>query len=192
MNQTSVRGRPVGLALVLCGALMSHSTSTLAAKGPCEPCRTKPTLRMTAGMPKEPRAGSSRIGARRIHGLQSLAKPHATRSARRSLMRLDHSRMRPARQEQTLDSARIRVIDGNTFSYGMARIRVQGFDAEHSGGEAESIQRLDHILHQGGVTMIPLSTDVDGRIVAQVFVDQRNVADVLLLGYYASMLERKR
>ena len=181
MDQTPVCGQSVGLALVLCGALMCHSTSTLAAKSPCEACGTKPTLRMTAGMPKEPRAGSSRIGARRIHGLQSLPRPHAARSSRRSLTRLD-SRRRLTGQEQTLDSARIRVIDGHTFAYGKDRIRVQGFDIERSDGGADSMQRLDHMLHQGGVTMIPLSRDGDGRIVAHVFVDHRNVTDGLRLG----------
>src|SRR3982750_142735 len=176
MNQTPVHGRSVGLALVLCGALMSHSASALAAKNSCAPCGAQPTLRMTAGMPKEPRAGASPIGARRIPKLQSLPSPHASRSVRRSLTRLDHSRMRLAQQEQTLDSARIRVIDGETFAYGKDRIRVQGFD-EHSDGGTASIQRLDHLLHQGGVTMIPVGTDGDGRIVAHVFVDHRNVAD---------------
>lgn len=40
-------------------------------------------------------------------------------------------------------------------------------------------QRLDQLLHRGRVTMIPKATDIYGRIVAQIFVDHYDVADLL-------------
>ena len=65
------------------------------------------------------------------------------------------------RSEKTLDVSRIRVIDGETFSYGGESIRVHGVTAplalEQGGKEAR--QQLEDLLQQGRVTMIPKGSD---------------------------------
>jgi hypothetical protein len=185
MKNTNVQGASVGLALVLYFGLMTFPTPALAAKTSCEQCGAQPAPRLTAaGVPKETRTGFSRISARRIHGVQSRSRQSAPRS-------LNHSRMRLAQQEQTLDPTRIRVIDGETFAYGKELIRVQGFNAVErvDAGGVGATQRLDQLLHEGHVTMIRTSTDSDGRIAAHLFVDRRNVAGLMRLGYkYPSMM----
>jgi endonuclease YncB( thermonuclease family) len=80
-----------------------------------------------------------------------------------------------------LETWKIRLVDGDTFWYGGERIRVRGYDAperSESGG-VEAMQRLDNLLHEGQVVIIPRATDVYGRTVADVYVDTRNVADVM-------------
>jgi endonuclease YncB( thermonuclease family) len=101
----------------------------------------------------------------------------------RGLTRLNNSRATLGQREQTLDSSRIHVIDGDTFAYGPERIRIQGFNAAERSdpGGFEATRRLEMLLHQGQVTMIPKATDIYGRIVAQIFVDRLNVADLLIV-----------
>jgi len=76
---------------------------------------------------------------------------------------------------------RIRVIDGETFSYGGESIRVHGVTAplalEQGGKEAR--QQLEDLLQQGRVTMIPKGSDRLGTRVAEIRVDHRNVADLI-------------
>ena len=100
---------------------------------------------------------------------------------RQGLTRLNNSRAILGRQEQSLDSSRIQVIDGDTFAYGAERIRIQGFNAAERSdpGGFEATQRLEVLLHYGQVTMIPKGIDIYGRTVAQIFVDRHNVADLL-------------
>ena len=100
---------------------------------------------------------------------------------RRGLTRLNNSRSILGQREQSLDSSRIQVIDGDTFAYGAERIRIQGFNAAERSdpGGFEATQRLEVLLRHGQVTMIPKATDIYGRIVAQIFVDRHNVADLL-------------
>ncbi|WP_447978498.1 thermonuclease family protein [Candidatus Nitrospira bockiana] len=81
-----------------------------------------------------------------------------------------------------LDSWKIYPIDGDTFAYDGRRIRIQGVNAPELGqaGGFEAKTRLEHLLKGGAVTIVPRGTDVYGRTVADVFVDQQNVADVLI------------
>lgn len=75
----------------------------------------------------------------------------------------------------------IRIIDGDTFRMGPDRIRLRGVDTpelNEPGGEAAR-QRLEQLLRQGPIRIVPQGQDVYGRIVADVFVDGRNVAEVL-------------
>lgn len=99
----------------------------------------------------------------------------------RGLTRLNNSRVALGQREQSLDSSRIQVIDGDTFAYGAERIRIQGFNAAERSdpGGVAATQRLEVLLRHGQVTVVPKATDVYGRIVAQVFVDRHNVADLL-------------
>jgi endonuclease YncB( thermonuclease family) len=86
-----------------------------------------------------------------------------------------------------LDSWQIRLIDGDTFAYGEQRIRVRGLDAPEPtelGGFAAT-QRLDLLLHEGPVHIVPQAEDIYGRTIADVFVNDRNVADVMREEGYA-------
>lgn len=81
----------------------------------------------------------------------------------------------------------IHVIDGDTFKLGPERIRIRGIDtpelSEYGGDTAK--QRLDQLLHDGPTRIVPFGQDVYGRTVADVFVNGRNVADVLRSEGYA-------
>ncbi|MBM4121310.1 MAG: hypothetical protein FJ249_01780 [Nitrospira sp.] len=90
-------------------------------------------------------------------------------------------------RSQPLDRWRIRLIDGDTFAYGAERIRIQGIDVpelSESGG-FEASQRLDLLLREGPVRIVPQALDRYGRTVAEVYVDDRNVAEVLRREGYA-------
>lgn len=70
---------------------------------------------------------------------------------------------------------------------GSERIRLRGIDApelNEPGGQAAR-QRLDQLLHEGPIRVVPHGQDVYGRTVADVFVDGRNVASVLTEEGYA-------
>jgi endonuclease YncB( thermonuclease family) len=80
-----------------------------------------------------------------------------------------------------LDEWRIRLIDGDTFAYGAERIRIKGIDTPEVSetGGFDASQRLDLLLREGPVTIIPQALDKYGRTLADVFVNDRNVAEVL-------------
>jgi endonuclease YncB( thermonuclease family) len=92
-----------------------------------------------------------------------------------------------AQRPQPLDSWKIRLIDGDTFAYGTERIRIQGIDAPELSepGGFEASQRLDLLLREGPVRIVPQALDRYGRTVAEVYVDDRNVAEVLRSEGYA-------
>jgi len=95
--------------------------------------------------------------------------------------------LRNGQQARLLDSWQIRLIDGDTFAYGEQRIRIRGLDAPEateSGGFAAT-QRLDLLLHEGPVHIVPHAEDIYGRTIADVFVNDRNVADVMREEGYA-------
>lgn len=75
----------------------------------------------------------------------------------------------------------IYTIDGDTLRMGPERIRLRGIDTpelnEPRGQEAR--QRLEQLLQEGPIRIVPHGQDVYGRTVADVFVDGRNVAEVL-------------
>ncbi|WP_181416716.1 thermonuclease family protein [Nitrospira lenta] len=75
----------------------------------------------------------------------------------------------------------IHTIDGDTLRMGAERIRLRGIDTpeltEPRGPEAR--QRLEQLLKEGPIRIVPHGQDVYGRTVADVFVSGRNVADVL-------------
>lgn len=75
----------------------------------------------------------------------------------------------------------IHTIDGDTLRMGSERIRLRGIDTpeltEPRGQEAR--QRLEQLLKEGPIRIVPHGQDVYGRTVADVFVNGINVADVL-------------
>lgn len=75
----------------------------------------------------------------------------------------------------------IYTIDGDTLRMGPERIRLRGIDtpelSEPRGQEAR--QRLEQLLKEGPIRIVPHGQDVYGRTVADVFVNGRNIAEVL-------------
>lgn len=81
----------------------------------------------------------------------------------------------------------IYTIDGDTLRIGTERIRLRGINApelNEPGGEAAR-QRLEQLLRDGPIRIIPYGQDVYGRTIADVFVNGRNVVEVLRQEGYA-------
>ena len=57
-------------------------------------------------------------------------------------------------------------------------------EVSESGG-FEATQRLDLLLREGPILVVPQTLDVYGRIVADVYVNDQNVAEVLAAEGYA-------
>jgi len=79
------------------------------------------------------------------------------------------------------------VIDGDTFGYGSERVRLRGIDTpelDEPNGQAAK-QRLEELLRSGAVRIVPRGRDVYDRLVADVFVDGQNVADLLIREGYS-------
>lgn len=111
----------------------------------------------------------------------------ATHRLWRQVMLTRYPWLRDGQQARLLDEWRIRLIDGDTFAYGAERIRIRGIDTpevSESGG-FEASQRLDLLLREGPVMVIPQALDVYGRIVAEVYVNNQNVAEVMRREGYA-------
>lgn len=87
---------------------------------------------------------------------------------------------RPQKPRQ-FESWQIRSIDGDTFAVGTERFRIRGLNAPEVTeiGGFDASQRLDFLLHQGPVLVIPYGQDAYGRTLAEVYVNNRNVADVM-------------
>ena len=81
----------------------------------------------------------------------------------------------------------LQAVDGDTIRYGTQRIRVRGLNAPElsEAGGLEAQHRLAHLLSEGSIRIIPHGQDVYGRLLADVFVHDRNVADVMTAEGYA-------
>jgi len=75
----------------------------------------------------------------------------------------------------------VSAVDGDTLRMGGERIRLRGIDTPelNEPGGQEAKQRLEQLLHDGPIRIVPYGQDVYGRTVADVFVNGRNVAEVL-------------
>lgn len=139
----------------------------------------------------EPRASSRLQQHRRphrpgIHRQKRDRMMHGPRS--RGLRSLPRYPLKSLSQGDTiLSSWQIQVIDGDTFRYGNERIRVRGVNASEllEPGGLEASIRLENLLTQGEVRIISRGRDVYDRLVADVFVDGRNVAETLAEEGYA-------
>lgn len=80
-----------------------------------------------------------------------------------------------------LQQGEIRLIDGDTFAVGPERFRIRGINAPETteAGGFDATQRLDLLLHEGPVLVVPYGQDTYGRTLAEVYVNNRNVADVM-------------
>jgi micrococcal nuclease len=73
------------------------------------------------------------------------------------------------------------ALDGDTLRIGADRIRLRGIDAPEltqPGGQAAK-QRLEQLLQEGPIRIVPHGQDVYGRTIADVFVNGQNAAEIL-------------
>ena len=102
-------------------------------------------------------------------------------------VRLSTLRALSRRNARLVSTQQIFAIDGDTLRIGSQRIRLAGIDTpelSEPGGQAAR-QRLEQLLQEGLIRIVPHGQDVYGRTVADVFVDGRNVAEVLAQEGYA-------
>jgi len=126
--------------------------------------RTTPLRKQLKGLPQ--------------HKLQAARQQAAF--ARRVLSARLPSPDRP-QKPRLLQDGQIRLIDGDTFAVGTERFRIRGINAPETteAGGFDATQRLDLLLHEGPVLVIPYGQDTYGRTLAEVYVNNRNVAEVM-------------
>ncbi len=80
-----------------------------------------------------------------------------------------------------LSTLQVRAVDGDTIRVGGERIRLRGIDtpemSEFDGPAAK--RRLEDLLRNGPIRIVPHGRDVYNRLLADVFVNEQNVAAVL-------------
>jgi micrococcal nuclease len=161
---------------------------------PLAPGATESELRPSCDLCRkpEPRAGST-LNPHRLHrekGLRPHKKPKGMRRPSRRSVRalLRRQAFAPLGGiERTVDSGHVQVVDGDTFRDGTERVRLRGIDTpelNEPSGQAARL-RLEELLHSGQVRIVPHGRDVYDRLVADVFVDGRNVAEMLAQEGYA-------
>jgi micrococcal nuclease len=83
---------------------------------------------------------------------------------------------------KVLSTLQVRAIDGDTIRVGGERIRLRGIDtpelSELEGPAAK--RRLEELLRSGSIRIEPRGRDVYDRLLADVFVNEQNVAAVLV------------
>jgi hypothetical protein len=94
---------------------------------------------------------------------------------------LPHHRLEQERPGHSIERHLVRAIDGDTLRYGPDRIRIRGYNApERSEPRGlEATLRLQQLLHEGEISIVPHGHDVYGRTLADVFVNGQNVAEVM-------------
>ncbi len=112
------------------------------------------------------------------HNIQTARREAAF--ARQVMAARLHAPDRP-QKPRLLRDGQIRLIDGDTFAVGSERFRIRGINAPETteAGGFDATQRLDLLLHEGPVLVIPYGQDTYGRTLAEVYVNNRNVADVM-------------
>ncbi len=194
--------RQILAALIMAGVLLVMPAH-VAAEAKTEPHALHPVSPAIQGLLIPPRiAGQApRLAppiATRGQGSRAHAMPHAfrklphhqpgaVRQEASLLRRMTLARLAPLghyehpQKPLVLQGQQIRTIDGDTFAYRSERFRIRGYDAPETtepGGFAAT-QRLDSLLHEGPVLAIPYGTDTYGRTLAEVFVNNRDVAEVM-------------
>lgn len=80
-----------------------------------------------------------------------------------------------------LSTLQVSAVDGDTLRVGSQRIRLRGIDtpemSELEGPAAK--QRLEQLLQGGSIRIVPRGRDVYDRLVADVFVNEQNVSEIL-------------
>ena len=87
---------------------------------------------------------------------------------------------------KVLSTLQVRAVDGDTIRVGGERIRLRGIDtpelSEFDGPAAK--RRLEELLHNGSIRIVPHGRDVYNRLLADVFVNDQNVAETLIAEGY--------
>lgn len=85
-----------------------------------------------------------------------------------------------------LSDLQVYAVDGDTIRVGTERIRIRGIDTpEMSTLEGPAAkQRLEELLHSGPIHIVPHARDVYDRLVADIFVNGQNVAEMLIAEGY--------
>lgn len=117
-------------------------------------------------------------------GLRPHKNPFAKKSRfhSRGLRSLPRHALSMGGFERNVESWQVRTVDGDTIRYGTDRIRIRGYNAPELSepGGREAALRLEHLLEQGTISIVPHGHDVYGRTLADVFVNGQNVADVMI------------
>ncbi len=177
----------MGGILALHLAKLGHHVSIANSRGPESLTALAAELGTTPrlGPPvKEPKpAGRRDPTNRQLRRLPQSRVPATGREAalaRRLMLARLPAPARP-QKPRLLEGSQIRSIDGDTFAVGAERFRIRGLDAPETteaGGFGAS-QRLDLLLREGPVLVIPYGQDTYGRTLAEVYVNNRNIADVM-------------
>jgi micrococcal nuclease len=192
------QGRTTFGALIAVGCLMvfphqvpaqqSTAPPSSLSTTPIAPGATEFELRPSCDLcrKREGRAGSD-LRPHRLHREKGLHPHKKPKGMRRSSSRSFRSLLRRQASaplggiERTVDSRHVQVVDGDTFRYGAERVRLRGIDTpelNEPGGQSAK-QRLEELLRSGPVRIVPFGRDIYDRVVADVFVDARNVAEML-------------
>ncbi|MBX3324573.1 MAG: thermonuclease family protein [Nitrospira sp.] len=96
-------------------------------------------------------------------------------------IRLSTLRTRARYEMRLLSTLQVRAVDGDTIRAGGERIRLRGIDTPEMSDQAgpAAKQRLEELLRSGSIHIVPHGRDVYHRLVADVFVNGENVADIL-------------
>ena len=82
---------------------------------------------------------------------------------------------------KVLSTLQVRAVDGDTIRVGGERIRLRGIDtpemSEFDGPAAK--HRLEELLRNGPIRIVPHGRDIYNRLLADVFVNDQNVAEIL-------------
>lgn len=117
-------------------------------------------------------------------GLRPHKNPFAKKSRfhSRGLRSLPRHALSMGGFERNVESWQVRTVDGDTIRYGTDRIRIRGYNAPELSepGGREAALRLEHLLEEGTISIVPHGHDVYGRTLADVFVNGQNVADVMI------------
>ena len=95
--------------------------------------------------------------------------------------RLSTLRARSRHEMKVLSTLQVRAVDGDTIRVGSERIRLRGIDtpelSEFDGPRAK--RRLEELLRSGSIRIEPRGRDVYHRLVADIYVNEQNVAEIL-------------
>lgn len=114
-------------------------------------------------------------------------RPHKNPFAKKSRLHSKRLRSLPRHAlsagsfERSVEPWQVRTVDGDTIRYGTDRVRIRGYNAPElsEAGGREAALRLEHLMQEGTITIVPHGHDVYGRTLADVFVNGQNVAEVM-------------
>ena len=116
-------------------------------------------------------------------GLRPHKNPFAkkSRSFSRGLRSLPRHALSMGGFERSVEPWQVRTVDGDTIRYGTDRIRIRGYNAPELSepGGRDAALRLEQLMQEGTIDIVPHGHDVYGRTLADVFVNGQNVAEMM-------------